>query len=121
MSRQNKAGAISALFIGLLLLVVLAANADVRVSAIARLQSATITPTPCDPDDQQDCDDYGTDTAIAYFDTQTALPSATRKTGTPTTSAAATTPTATWTPIPSPTTSSGVVSPAPSLVQPTPV
>ncbi|HEU5097607.1 MAG TPA: hypothetical protein VFU22_01085 [Roseiflexaceae bacterium] len=73
MSRQNKAGAISALFTGLLVLVVLMASVDIRVSAIARQQSATITPTPCNQEDQEDCDDFGTDTAIAYYATQTAI------------------------------------------------
>jgi hypothetical protein len=127
MLRQNKAGTISALFIGLLVLVVLMASVDRRVSAIARQQTAaTITPTPCDEEDQEDCDDYGTDTAIAYYDTQTAIADTTAEAGTSTVTSTATTdtnragtPAVTPTTFASPTSFTTGTTPAPA--QPTPI
>jgi hypothetical protein len=63
MLRQNKAGTISALLIGLLVLLVCLASLGTRVSAIARQQTATLTPTPCQ-EDPDDCNDFATDDAI---------------------------------------------------------
>src|SRR5690349_13379555 len=75
MSRQKKAGIISVVLIGLLVLGVCLADMAPRVSAIARLQRATVTPTPCE-DDPADCSDYATDDAMdamtATADEQTA-------------------------------------------------
>jgi hypothetical protein len=126
MSRQNKAGAISALFVGLLVLVVLMASVDRRVSAIARLQTAaTITPTPCDEADQEDCDDYGTDTAIAYYDTQTAIAENSTSTVTATNTSTDTnrsgTSAVTPTTLTSPTIFTTAATPLPSPVQSTPI
>src|SRR5688572_27484555 len=125
MSRQRKAGAISALFVGLLVLLVLMASVDMRVSAIARQQSATITPTPCNEDEQEDCDDYGTDTAIAYYETRTAIaettPGTTTSTATTTVTSSAGTPAVTATTFPSPTSFTTVATLVPSPVLPTPV
>jgi hypothetical protein len=125
MSRQNKAGAISALFVGLLVLIVLMASVDMRVSAIARQQAATITPTPCNEEDQEDCDDYGTDTAIAYYDTQTAIADTTAEASTSTITSTATTgagtSAATPTTFTSPTSFTTAATQAPSPVQPTPI
>ena len=63
MSRQNKAGTVSILLIGLIVLSVCLVTIDTRVSAIARLQNSTVTPTPCD-DSPDDCADYATDDAM---------------------------------------------------------
>jgi hypothetical protein len=126
MPRHNKAGAISALFVGLLVLVVLMASMDMRVSAIARQQTAaTITPTPCDEEDQEDCDDYGTDTAIAYYDTQTAIADTTAEASTSTVTTTATTGVGTAIVTPttftSPTNVTTAATPAPSPTQSTPI
>jgi hypothetical protein len=125
MSRQNKAGAISALFVGSLMLVILMASVDNRVSAIARQQSATITPTPCNVDEQEDCDDYGTDTAIAYYETRTAIaestPGTTANTATGTVTSSATTPILSPTLFPSPTNFIAPATPISSPALPTSV
>jgi len=131
MLRQNKAGTISALLIGLLVLVVCLASLGTRVSAIARLQAATATPTatPC-TDDPNDCADYATDDAIdrmtASADALTAAAEITPSPGTATTTATTTTtpgvgtPTVTPMPTRSPTSVTGVPTLAPSLILPTP-
>ena len=119
MSRQHKAGAISALFVGLLIVVIALSSADARVSAIARLQSATTTPTPCDPEDQIDCDDDATATAEVYFENQTATALQTTATVTATTVTGTTT--VTQTPFPSPAGSTAVTAPMPSPALSTPI
>ena len=102
-------GTISALLIGLLVLVVALSSLGTRVSAIARLQNATVTPTPtpCDAD-PDDCADYATDDAMdamtASADALTATAGATP--GTLTTTVTATTTTGTGTPTATPTSSS---------------
>jgi hypothetical protein len=131
MSRQKKAGTISALLIGLLALVVSLSSVGTRVSAIERLQNATatrtLTPTPCE-DDPGDCADYATDAAIdaaiGATDTAAAITAsagtATATTTTTTTSGVGT-PTVTRTPVLSPTSVTGVATLAPSPIQPTPI
>ena len=58
MSRQNKAGAISALLIGVLVLVVCLSSLGTHASAIARLQGGTPALTPCNDDlDDGACSD----------------------------------------------------------------
>jgi hypothetical protein len=115
MSRQQKAGAISALCVGLLMLAILLASADARVSAIARLQTSTLTPTPCDEEDQIDCDDDATAAAEIYFEDQTATALVTTPgTATDTTTSGTSTATATRTSPPSPTISTVIVTPVPS-------
>jgi hypothetical protein len=123
MSRHNKAGAISVLFVGLLMLVVLLADIDTRVSAVARMQSPTVTLTPCDDDlDDGVCSDYRDDlTMTAELATQTATAAATSGAGTPTATTNAGTPTVTQTPALTPTSFSGVATPVPSLTVPTPI
>jgi hypothetical protein len=136
MLRQHKAGTISALLIGLLVLLVCLANLGTRVSAIARQQSATLTPvaTPCEADvDPDDCADYATDDAIdrmtATSDAMTAEADITPGTGTATTTTTMTanattgvgTPTATPTPTLSPTGAPTVAPLIPSPTQITPL
>jgi hypothetical protein len=121
MSRQNKAGAISALLIGMLALAVSLSSVGTRVSAIARLQ-ATATPTPCD-DEPDICADYATEAALdALTATAEATPGTSTATATGTTGIG--TPTVTRTPTLSPTLSptsfTGVATLAPSPAQPTP-
>jgi hypothetical protein len=128
MSRQNKAGAISALLIGLLVLAVCLASVGTRASAIARLQGATatttLTPTPCD-DDPDVCSDDATDAAIdaltAVADNLTATAQATPSPGTATstTTPGTGTPTATRTPTLLPTNQTAVATLAPSPFVPT--
>ncbi|MDQ2996117.1 MAG: hypothetical protein M3R61_03535 [Chloroflexota bacterium] len=132
MSRQKKAGTISALLIGLLVLGVCLANMGTRVSAIARLQNATVTPTPCD-DDEDVCSEYATEDAIvaltATAGEKTALaeitPSAITATATSATSATSTTTPGVGTPTVRPaltSTSFPTAAPlAPSPIQPTPI
>ena len=122
MSRQNKAGAISALFVGLLVLMVLSASVDRRVSAVARQQSATVTLTPCDDDiDDGTCSDFRDDlTMTAELATQTATAMGTSGANTPTTTTSAGTPTVTPTTFASPTTFIPAATPVPSPAQPTP-
>src|SRR4051794_8861275 len=88
MSRQKTAGTISVLLIGLLVLGVCLADMGTRVSAIARLQNATVTPTPCE-DDPVDCSDYATEDAVdaltATADEKTAAAEITPSPGTATT------------------------------------
>jgi hypothetical protein len=128
MSGQKKAGTISALVIGLLVLLVALSSLGTRVSAIARLQNATVTPTPtpCDAD-PDDCADYATDDAMdamtATADALTATAGATpgALTTTATTTIGAGTLTVTPTPTLSPTTFAGTATLAPSPIQPTPV
>jgi hypothetical protein len=118
MSRQNKAGAISALLIGLLALVVSLPSVGTRVSAIARLQDATAMPTPCD-DEPEICADYATEAAIdALTATAEITPGAGTVSATSTTGVG--TPTVTRTPTLSPTSFTGVATLAPSPAQPTP-
>jgi len=62
MSRQKRAGTISVVLIGLLVLGACLTSMGTHVSAIARLQSATVTPT-CDAS-PGDCADQATDDAI---------------------------------------------------------
>jgi len=130
MSGQNKAGAISALLlIGLLALVVSLSSVGPRVSAIARMQNATVTLTPCDDSvDDGECSDYRdelTNTATAELATQTARAIATSNALTTTTTATTTlgvgTPTVTRTPVLSPTSFTAVATLAPSPIQPTPI
>jgi hypothetical protein len=127
MSRQKKAGTISALFVGLLVLIVLLANIDTRVSAIARMQNPTVTLTPCDDNvDDGECSDYRDQlTNTAELATQTATAMGTSTAGTPTatttTTAGVGTPTVTPTPVLSPTSVTGVATLAPSPIQPTPI
>jgi hypothetical protein len=132
MLRQTKAGTISALLIGLLVLVVSLAGLGTRVSAIVRLQSATatLTPTPC-LDEPADCSDYATDDAIdrmtATSDAKTAAALITPSPGTTTTTTTSTTtpgvgtPTVTPTPTVSPTSFPTAAALIPSPVQPTPI
>jgi hypothetical protein len=125
MSRQKKAGTISALLIGLLVLSVCLASLGTRVSAIARLQSATVTPTPtpCE-DDPADCADYATDDAIdamtASADALTAAAAITPNAQTATTTTTAGVGTPTLTPTPTPTSLTAAATLAPSPNQPTP-
>jgi hypothetical protein len=125
MSRQKKAGTISALLIGLLVLSVCLASLGTRVSAIARLQSATVTPTPtpCEGD-PNDCADYATDDAIdamtASADALTATAAITPNAQTSTTSATPGVGTPTLTPTPTPTSLTTAATLAPSPNQPTP-
>lgn len=125
MSRQKKAGTISALLIGLLVLSVCLASVGTRVSAIARLQNATAVPTPCE-DDPADCADYATDDAIdamtATADEMTAAAEITPSAGTATntTTAGVGTPTITPTPTLASTNSTPVATLAPTLIQPAP-
>jgi hypothetical protein len=114
MLRQNKAGTISALLIGLLVLLVCLASLGTRVSAIARQQTATLTPTPCQ-EDPDDCNDYATDDAI---DRMTATSDAMTATSDAKTEAALITPSpGTATVTPTTTTTSGVGTPT---ITPTP-
>jgi hypothetical protein len=123
MSRQKKAGTISAVLIGLLVLGVCLASVGTRVSAVARLQSSTVTPTPCE-DDPADCADYATDDAMdamtATADGLTAAAEITPSpiTATTTTTAGAGTPTRT--PTLTSTRSTAAATLAPSPFQPTP-
>jgi len=125
MSGQRKAGTISALVIGLLVLVVALSSLGTRVSAIARLQNATVTPTPCE-DDPADCADYATDDAMdAMTATADALTATAEATPAITTTAATTavgagTATATPTPTLSPTSFAGPATLTPSPIQSTP-
>ena len=127
MSRQKKAGTISAIFVGLLVLIVLLANIDTRVSAIARMQNPTVTLTPCDDDvDDGVCSDYRADlTMTAELATQTASAIGTPNAGTATATTTITlgvgTPTVTPTPTLSPTSLTGVatLAPSPTLLAPT--
>jgi len=127
MLRQIKAGTISTLLIGLLVLVVCLASLGTRVSAIERLQGSTATPTPTPCDDEQDiCDadatDAAFDAAVDATDTAAAITeSALTATATPTNTAGVGTPTVTPTPTLSPTSSTGVVTLAPSPIPPTPI
>ena len=122
MSRQKKAGAISALFVGSLMLAILLASVGAHGSAIARLQTATITPTPCNEEDQLDCEDDQTATAEIYFDNQTATALVTTpSTATITATTSTGTATATSTSPPSPTTSTVIVTPVPSPQSATPI
>jgi hypothetical protein len=119
MSRQNKASTISVLIIGLIVIIMIMASSEVRTSAIARQQSATVTPTPCDPEEQDFCNDDATDTAEAYFETQTVIASTGTATGTTTRTATGTpgtgTPTTTRTAGPTPTGPTGFLTPTPTL------
>jgi hypothetical protein len=127
MSRQKKAGTISVLLIGLLVLGVCLASMGTHVSAIARMQNATVTPTPCE-DDPSDCSDYATDDAMdamtATADELTAAAEITPGAGTATTTATTTTTpgvgTPTVTPTTTPTSFTTVATLAPSPIQPTP-
>jgi hypothetical protein len=127
MLRQTKAGTISAMLIGLLVLLVCLANLGTRVSAIARQQTATLTPTPC-TDDPDDCADYATDDAIdrltatsdVLTTTAEATPSPGTATVTTTTTAGVGTPTLTPTPTTTPTNLPTAVSLIPSPIQLTP-
>jgi len=124
MSRQTKAGAISALLIGLLAFVVSLASVGTPVSAIARLQRATITPTPTPCNDDPDvCASDATDTAfdaaVDATDTAAAI-TASALTATATSTVGIGTPTDTPTPILSPTGFSGSATLAPSPIPPTP-
>ncbi|MEO7908827.1 MAG: hypothetical protein ABIV47_04170 [Roseiflexaceae bacterium] len=118
MSRQNKAGTISIVLIGLLVLGVCLAGMGTRVSAIARLQNATVTPTPCE-DDPNDCADYATDDAIdamtATADNLTAEAEITpsEETATPTTTAGVGTPTVRGTLAPTSFTAAATLAPSP--------
>jgi len=132
MLRQNKAGTISVLLIGLLVLVVCLSSLGTRVSAIARLQSSTSTPTPtiC-TDEPAACSEYATEDAMdamtATSDAKTATAQATPSPGTATTTGTTTatlgtgTPTTTRTTTVSPTSLTGVPTLVPTLFQPTPV
>ncbi len=87
MSRQTKAGTISALFIVLLVLIVSLSSLGTRVSAVARLQNATVTLTPCDDNiDDGVCSDHRDDltTTAELADTRTAIALETSAAGTPT-------------------------------------
>jgi hypothetical protein len=126
MLRPNKAGTISALLIGLLVLVVCLSSLGARVSAVARLQTATLTPTIC-TDEPADCADYATDDAINAMadtaDAQTALAEITSSPGTATTTtttAGGGTPTVTPTPTETSTRSTAIPTLAPSPFLPTP-
>lgn len=135
MSRQNKAGAISALLIGLLVLAVSLSSMGTRASAIARQQSTTATPTrtttptptPCD-DDQDICDSDATDAAVNATDTAVAALTATAEiTPSPGTATATTTgtpgvgtPTITRTPTLLPTRFTTAATLAPTPFQPSP-
>jgi hypothetical protein len=122
MSRQKKAGAISALFVGSLMLAILLASANAHGSAVALQQTATITPTPCDEEDQLDCEDDQTATAEIYFENQTATALVTTPgTVTITATTGTGTATATNTLLPSPTTSTVIVTPVPSPQPATPI
>jgi len=122
MSRQKKAGTISALLIGLLVLSVCLASLGTRVSAIARLQSATVTPTPTPCEDNiDDCNDYATNDAI---DAMTASADALTATAAITPSAQTVTTTTTpgvGTPTLTPTSLTTAATLAPSPIQPTPI
>jgi len=129
MSGQKKAGTISALVIGLLVLVMALSSLGTRVSAIARLQNATVTPTPTPcTDDPADCADYATDDAIdaltatadALTATADATPNAITTTAAATTTVGAGTPTATPTSTLAPTSFAGTATLAPTAIQPTP-
>jgi hypothetical protein len=127
MLRQTKAGTISAMLIGLLVLLVCLASLGTRVSAIARQQTATVTPTPC-LEDEDICAEYATEEAedllTATSDVLTATAEATPSPGTATitttTTAGVGTPTITPTPTASPTNISTAVSLIPSPIQLTP-
>jgi hypothetical protein len=127
MSRQNRAGAISALSIVLLALVVALSSVGTRASAIARLQNATATttptPTPCDDDPDvcaSDATDAAFDAATDATDTAAAITSsAGTATATPTSTTGVGTPTVTRTPTLSPTSFTVVATPTPVPVQPT--
>jgi hypothetical protein len=125
MSRQKKAGTISALLIGLLVLSVCLASLGTRVSAIARLQSATVTPTPtpCEGD-IDDCNDYATDDAIdamtASADALTATAAITPSAQTASTTTTPGVGTPTVTPTLTPTSLTTAATLAPSPIQPTP-
>jgi hypothetical protein len=125
MSRQKKAGTISALLIGLLTLVVSLSTAGTHASAIVLLQRATVTstPTPCQ-DNPDDCADYATDDALnAAADVTDTAAAITRSalTATATSTVGVGTPTDTPTANLSPTSFSGVTTPAASPIQPTPI
>jgi hypothetical protein len=126
MSRQKKAGTISALSIGLLALAVSVSSVGTRVSAIARLQNPTVTLTPCDDNvDDGECSDYRdqlTNTAELATQTATAMGTSTADTATATSTSTVGvgTPTLTRTPVLSPTSLTGVATLAPSPIQPTP-
>jgi hypothetical protein len=132
MLRPNKAGTISALLIGLLVLGLCLASLGTRVSAIARQQNATatLTPTPCN-EDPVDCADYATEDAIDRMtDTANALtetaeytpgPSTATTTATTTTTSGIGTPTVTPSPTLAPTTSTTVATLAPTPFRPTPI
>src|SRR5215207_5314195 len=132
MLRQHKAGTISALLIGLLVLLVCLDSLGTRVSAIARQQSATVTLTPCDDDvDDGECSDYRFDlttTAESATETATAMgtsnagtaTSTTTSTPTTTTTSGVGTPTITLTPASSPTSFPTAAPLIPSPVQFTP-
>jgi hypothetical protein len=127
MARQNKASTVSILIIGLSVIIMIMASSSVRTSATARRQSVTntpsITPTPCETVDQDDCDFEATETAQTFFETQTATP-----TGTITRTPGTTTPTTTRTASPTPTGQTGfptpfpteIPTPAPQVILPTP-
>jgi hypothetical protein len=123
MSRQNKAGTISVLLIGLIVLSVCLVSIDTRVSAIARLQNSTVTPTPCDAD-PDDCADYATDDAMdamtASADALTATAGATPGTITTTATTRSGIGTPTLTPTLTATGSAAATTLAPSPSEPTP-
>lgn len=127
MSRQKKASAVSALLIGLLVLGVCLGDLGTRASAIARLQNATVVPTPCE-DDPADCADYATDDAIdaltATADEQTAAaeitPDEVTATATATTTVGVGTPTITPALTPTSFPTAAPLAPAPTSFQPTP-
>ncbi len=127
MLRQNRAGTISALLIGLLVLVVCLSSLGTHASAIARLQSGTPTLTPCNDDvDDGTCSDYRLDlTATAESATQTATAMGTSNAGTSTATGTITpgvgTPTVTRTPTRSPTGLPVAAPLIPSPVQLTPI
>jgi len=123
MSRQNKAGTVSILLIGLIVLSVCLVSIDTRVSAIARLQNSTVTPTPCE-DDPNDCADYATDDAMdamtASADALTATAGTTPGAITTTATTGSRVGTPTLTPTPTATNSTTAATLAPSPIQPTP-
>jgi hypothetical protein len=126
MSRQKKAGTISAVLIGLLVLSVCLASLGTRVSAIARLQSATATPTPTPCEGNiDDCNDYATDDAIdamtASADALTATAAITPSAQTATTTTTPGVGTPTLTPTLTPTSLTTAATLAPSPIQPTPI
>jgi hypothetical protein len=125
MSRQKKAGTISALLIGLLAFIVSLSSMDTHASAIALLQRATVTPTPTPCDDDPDvcasnATDTAFDTAVSITDTAAAI-TRSALTATATSTVGAGTPTVTTTPVLSPTSFSGGATLAPSPIQPTPI